>query len=48
MRRTAKARNGLRRNPWVEYERLKREIPPGLTPQQYAAACRALAKESGA
>ena len=36
-----------RRNPWAEYERLKREIPPGLTPQQYEATCRALAKKAG-
>ncbi len=35
------------RNPWAEYERAKRDLPAGLTPQQYAAACRWLAKRYG-
>jgi hypothetical protein len=34
-------------NPYARYEAMKRELPPNLTPTEYAAACRALAKLAG-
>ena len=35
------------RDPYAAYERMKRELPKDLTPEQYTAACRALAKKAG-
>lgn len=32
---------------YTAYENAKRELPKDLTPQQYEAACRALAKKAG-
>lgn len=35
------------RDPYAAYERMKRELPKDLTPEQYTAACRALARKAG-
>lgn len=41
--RKSRAATPARQSAWLEYERRKRALPPGLTPAQYAAACRAIA-----
>jgi hypothetical protein len=34
-------------NPWAAFEQAKKELPPNLTPQEYTAACAAIAKRLG-